>query len=163
LSAISLVYFPETLQNQRALANPGDVIHGKQEHLSTNAQAFLIWNAQSGQINFKTQIGTTWLSQDRDLLGVRGRGLAAGQTNLGWARVVSVLADLEAHVIDQGWVAQEEVNWDDKIIGTLGIRFDRSTLNLQQDKFYAFPKASVAANLANFSFWSSSTISLSLT
>ena len=54
---------------------------------------------------------------------------------------------------DVGLVAQEEINWDDKIIGTVGVRFDRSTLNRDQDEFYAFPKASVAANIANFDFW----------
>ncbi len=158
LSARTLVYFPEILQHQRALANPGDVMHGKQENFNTNAQAFLIWNTNAGSINFNTQIGTTWLTQDRDLLLVRGQGLAAGQTNLGWAQVVSTQADVEGHVIDQGIVAQEEINWEDKIIGTLGIRFDRSTLNRDQEKFYGFPKASVAANIANFDFWSSSTV-----
>jgi TonB-linked SusC/RagA family outer membrane protein len=158
LSSRSFVYFPEILQHQKALANPGDVMHGKQENINTNAQAFLIWNVQKGAVNFNTQVGTTWLTQDRDLLLTRGRGLAAGQTNLAWAQVVSVQQDFEGHVIDQGIVAQEEINWDDKIISTLGVRFDRSTLNLNQTKFYAFPKFSLAANVANFDFWTSSTV-----
>ncbi len=158
LSSRSFVYFPEILQHQRALANPGDVMHGKQENLNTNAQAFLTWNLQSGAINFNTQVGTTWLQQSRDLLLTRGRGLSAGQTNLAWAQVVSVQQDSEADVIDQGLVVQEEINWDDKIIATLGIRMDRSTLNRDQNKFYAFPKFSTAANIANFDFWTVSQI-----
>lgn len=53
---------------------------------------------------------------------------------------------------DVGVVAQEEINWRDRIIATAGIRFDKSSLN-GDNKFYAFPKASVAINLANFDFW----------
>lgn len=158
LSSRTFVYFPEILQHQRALANPGDVMHGKQENLNTNAQAFLIYNTQASAVNLNFQVGTTWLTQDRDLLLMRGQGLAAGQTNLRWANVVSVQSDIEAFVIDQGIVGQAEANWEDKLIGTVGIRFDRSTLNLQQTEFYAFPKASLAANITNFDFWTSSAI-----
>jgi outer membrane receptor protein involved in Fe transport len=46
-------------------------------------------------------------------------------------------------------VIQEDLNWADKIIVTLGVRFDKSTLNADQDKFYTFPRASFAANLHN--------------
>lgn len=158
LSSRTLVYFPEILQHQQAQANPGDVMHGKQENLNTNAQAFLIWNANAGSVNFNTQFGTTWLTNDRDLLLVRGRGLAAGQTNLRWAQVQSTQQQTAGSVIDQGIVVQEEINWDDKVIGTLGIRFDRSTLNRDQKKFYPFPKASVAVNIANFDFWTSNSV-----
>jgi outer membrane receptor protein involved in Fe transport len=52
-------------------------------------------------------------------------------------------------VTDLGYVIQEDLNFDDKIIASLGVRFDRSTLNNDQSKFYAFPKASLAANLHN--------------
>jgi hypothetical protein len=35
----------------------------------------------------------------------------------------------------------------------VGIRFDRSSLNGDHQKYYPFPRASVAANIANFDFW----------
>ena len=54
---------------------------------------------------------------------------------------------------DEGYLVQQEANWDDKIIATAGVRRDRSTLNGDKDKFYSFPKASLAVNVANFDFW----------
>ena len=153
VSANSLVYFPEVLQHQRALANPGDAMWGRNDNLNTNWQAFLIFNTNVGKTNFNTQIGTVRLHQTVENLLTRGRGLSGGQTNLRWATVQSIQGQFDQTVTDVGLVAQEEINWDDKIIGTVGVRFDRSTLNRDQDEFYAFPKASVAANIANFDFW----------
>ena len=153
ISANSLVYFPEILQHQQALANPGDVMWGRNDNLNTNWQAFLIFNTNVGKTNFNTQVGTVRLHQSVENLLTRGRGLSGGQTNLRWATVQSIQGQFDQTVTDVGIVAQEEINWDDKIIGTVGVRFDRSTLNRDQDKFYAFPKASVAANIANFDFW----------
>ena len=153
VSANSLIYFPEILQHQQALANPGDVMWGRNDNLNTNWQAFLIFNTNVGKTNFNTQVGTVRLHQDVENLLTRGRGLSGGQTNLRWATVQSIQGQLDQTVTDVGIVAQEEINWDDKIIGTVGVRFDRSTLNRDQDKFYAFPKASIAANIANFNFW----------
>lgn len=159
LSSNSLVYFPEILQHQVNNSAPaGDVVNGRQDNFNTNIQAFLIYNTNVGNVNLNTQIGTVRLSQDVESILNRGRGLTAGQTNFRWARVQSVLGQQNQSVTDVGLVAQEEINWDDKIVGTLGIRLDKSTLNLQQDEFYAFPKASVAANLQNFDFWTLSGI-----
>ena len=54
---------------------------------------------------------------------------------------------------DVGIFAQQEANYQDKIIATAGIRFDKSTLNGEFDRFYAFPRGSVALNLAKFGTW----------
>ncbi|WPP50070.1 SusC/RagA family TonB-linked outer membrane protein [Catalinimonas niigatensis] len=154
LSSNGMVYFPEILQHQQALANPGDIVISKQDNFNTNFQTFLTFNTTVGDnINFNTQVGTVRLFQTQDILLNRGVGLSGGQTSLRWAKVTSVLAQEEQHITDVGLVAQEEVNWDDKIIGTLGVRFDKSTLNRDQEKFYPFPKASLAVNISNFDFW----------
>ena len=60
---------------------------------------------------------------------------------------------------DVGVVVQEEVNWDDKIIATGGVRFDKSSLNGDNTKWYPFAKASLAVNIANFDFWKIDAIS----
>jgi hypothetical protein len=54
---------------------------------------------------------------------------------------------------NQAFFAQEEVNYADRVVATLGVRGDRSNLNGDVDKFYIYPKASVAVNLAEFPFW----------
>ena len=153
LSGNSQVYFPEVLQHQRAQANPGDVMWGRQDILNTNLQAFLTYNTNLGSINSNTSIGGVRLDRDSEFLLSRGRGLLLGQNNLQWAQVVSTQEQTNTTVTDLGWVAQQDFNWEDKLIASLGVRFDRSTLNRDQERYYAFPKASLAANIANFDFW----------
>ncbi|MGB5977124.1 MAG: SusC/RagA family TonB-linked outer membrane protein, partial [Cyclobacteriaceae bacterium] len=136
-----------------AQANPGDVLHGRQQALNINLQAFLVYNWNLSNVNFSTQAGAVRLDQDADFLLMRGQGLVGGQTNLNYAQVVNVQEQSTLRVTDLGYVVQQDANWDDKIIGTLGFRFDRSTLNLDQEKFYFFPRASVAMNISNFDFY----------
>lgn len=158
LSSNTFVYFPEILQHQRASANPGDVMWGRQDNLNTNLQAFLQFNTDAGDLNLNTTLGAVRLHQESEFLLERGRGLAGGQTNLRWAKVASVHAQQNTEVTDLGYVAQEDFNWQDKVIASVGVRFDRSTLNADQEKYYAFPKASLALNLTNFDFWNVSSI-----
>ncbi|MEO1051090.1 MAG: SusC/RagA family TonB-linked outer membrane protein [Bacteroidota bacterium] len=152
LNSNSLVYLPEVLQFQQSQANPGDVFQGRAEQLNINMQAFLIYNTQVGSVNFNTQVGAVKLNQDSESVVVRGQGLLNGNQNANTAALQSVFRQQRQEVTDVGIVAQEEINWEDKIIGTLGVRLDKSSLNLDQDEFYAFPKASVAVNLNNFGF-----------
>ena len=153
LSGNSLVYFPEDLQHQRASATPGDVMRGRQDDLNYNIQAFLTYNTNLGRINSNTSIGAVRLDERGDFVLNRGRGLIAGQNNLQWANVQSVLEQTQSSITDLGFVIQEDLNWEDKIIVSAGVRFDRSTLNRDQEKYYAFPKLSGAFNLHNFDFW----------
>lgn len=154
MSGNSLVHFPEVLQHQRAQANPGDVMWGRQDDLNTNIQGFFVFNTMAGKTSLSTQAGVVRLDQDSEYSLMRGRGLSGGQTNLRWAKVVSTQSQVNQSITDVGLYAQQEVNMDDKLIGTVGIRLDKSTLNLDQSKFYPFAKASLASNITNFDFWS---------
>lgn len=154
----SVVYFPEVLQHQQASANPGDIMWGRQSQLNSNLQAFFLLNTNVGELNLNTQVGAVMLSNRGEFLLSRGNGLAGGQQNLQWATVTSVQNQTNTQIMDQGIVAQEEINYKDQIMGTLGVRFDRSTLNANASQFYAFPKASLAANISNFDFWSVSEV-----
>ncbi len=150
LSGNSQLYFPEVLQHQQAAANPGDIMWGRQDDLNTNIQGFLTYNTQFSKVNSNTTAGVIRLDQNSNYLLQRGRGLVGGQTNLGWAQVVNTEQQTLSEVTDLGFVIQEDLNYDDKLIASVGVRFDRSTLNLDQKELYAFPKFSLAANLHNF-------------
>lgn len=154
LSANTLVHFPEILQSQRADATPGDVIWGRYDNLNANIQGFLIFNTNLGTINSNTSIGAVRLDQKGESVLNRGQGLIGGQKNLEWASVPSVLDQTNQTTTDIGFVGQQDFNWEDKITASVGVRFDKSTLNAKQDEYYAFPKASLALNLGNFDFWS---------
>lgn len=149
----TLVYLPEDLQFQRGQANPGDALLGKTENLNTNMQFALTYNFSVGKVNFNSQVGTVRLNFRESSLLNRSRGLAPGQVNLRQGTVQEIFQQSNVFAKDVGVFVQQEANWDDKVIATAGIRWDKSTLNGDANKFYAFPKASLAVNVANFEFW----------
>lgn len=158
LNSNSTVYFPPFFQFQQAQSNPGDVIQGKEDNFNTNMQGFLVYNqtleSGAGPISLTTQGGFTRFTQDENRQLVRGRGLAPGQRNPLNGQIQEIFSQQFVEIVDIGYVGQQEVNWDDRLIGTVGARFDRSTLNANQEDFYFYPKASLAVNLHNFNFWS---------
>ncbi|EZH71893.1 membrane protein [Aquimarina atlantica] len=149
----TFVYVPEIHQAQRGDDN-GFIGVGKNNFTNFNMQAIGIWNhnAMNGDLGFTTQIGTTYLEQQTDLVFNQTTQLILGQTNLsqGFAQNITQNAFT---VKEFGYFFQTEANYKDQIIGTVGYRIDKSTLNGDADKFYGFPKASLAVNLANFDFW----------
>lgn len=153
LQNTSLIYLPEFLQFQRAQANPGDVLKGKQESFNTNFQAALVYNWNLGTVNMNSSAGLVRLDFADNAVFNRGRGLVPGQRNLQQANIQEINQEFNSRIQDAGIFLQQEANWEDKIIGTLGIRWDKSTLNGTPDQYYAFPRASVAFNIANFDFW----------
>lgn len=153
----SLVYMPEILQSQRSQANPGDVIRTSDDNLNVNLQSSLLFNKQldtgAGLFDLTTQAGFTRFSQNQRREQLRGQGLATDQKTIGQSAIQSVLTQETIEIVELGWFAQQEINFDDKLIGTVGARVDRSSLNMDQDQYYFYPKASLAANLTNFDFW----------
>ncbi len=147
----SMVWMPTFLQNQQSNANPGDVVHTIEDNFNSNLQAVLSYaTTVSSNIQLNTQFGFSRFDQFQERNVVRGQGLVAGQTGIANATIQSVINQTEVEVVDLSWFGQEEINWDDKIIATVGGRFDRSSLNADQDEYYFYPKASLAINLLNF-------------
>ena len=153
LNQDSKEYYPDYLQSQLSSANPGDLLLGTTEQINTNFQGFLIYGQKAGKFQFTTQAGAVSLQTQSNSIFDRGQGLVSGQQSIGQARVQSVTSQNTQLVKDFGTVGQEEVNFNDQIIGTAGLRLDKSTLNGDANKFYAFPKASLAVNLTKFDFW----------
>ncbi|WP_205501895.1 SusC/RagA family TonB-linked outer membrane protein [Rufibacter psychrotolerans] len=148
------LYLPVDLQSQRDLANPGAVRNSRSRVFNTNLQTALVYNYNllDNRFHMTTQVGTSRLTNETDLSHEQGLGLIAEQRNPNNAQVPSRYQRLTSYQ-DVGIFGQQEVNFEDKIIGTLGIRFDKSSLLGDHEKFYTFPKASLAVNLANFGFW----------
>lgn len=155
----TMIYLPEDLQYQRAQANPGDLLIGKQEAFNTNFQAALVYDYNLGAVNMTTQAGMVRLDIASDVLFNRGRGLSPGQKTIKQANVQEVETDASTKQQDAAVFIQQDMNYQDKIIGTLGMRWDKSTTNGDKDKFYGFPRASVAVNITNFEFWGVKSVS----
>ncbi|WNB18084.1 SusC/RagA family TonB-linked outer membrane protein [Marivirga arenosa] len=148
------VYVPEYHQAQRGLQN-GFIGVGKNSIFNTNNQGFLVWDnyLSGGSLQLTSQVGYTYITFSRDLVYNQATQLIPGQTTLGQSGTQELDQTLQ-DVREFGYFAQQEMNFEDKIIATLGVRADKSTLNAEQNKFYYFPKASLALNIANYPFWS---------
>ena len=147
------VYFPEDLQSQRTRATPGASRFSKSRSFNTNMQAFLIYNWKiGGKIDLTSQVGTVRLTTDNDFSWIQGDGLLPKQINPNNGSLRTFSETFQKWQ-DVGMVAQQEANYEDKIIGTVGIRFDKSSLNGDNAKWFAFPRASLAVNVAKFGFW----------
>ena len=153
------VYFPEDLQSQRTRATPGASRFSKSRSFNTNLQAFLIYNWRlGGKIDLTSQVGTVRLTTDNDFSWIQGDGLLPKQINPNNGSLRTFSETFQKWQ-DVGLVAQQEANYEDKIIGTLGVRFDKSSLNGDNARWFAFPRASLAVNVAKFGFWSFDPIS----
>jgi TonB-linked SusC/RagA family outer membrane protein len=157
-NGFATIWLPSDLQSQLGEPNPGFAQDTRTEVSNYNIQLAAVHtaSASNGKLNFTTSAGIVQLGTRANLLFVRGRGLPAGVSNAGRGRTFEQDAEYRPNT-DQGAFLQEEINYADKIIVSGGIRFDRSTLNADASKWFAFPRASVAANLHNFGTWAEST------
>ncbi len=146
--------FPRTLQFQKnGNGTNGASIQGNNVIRNSNIQAFLVstYNPTSS-LNFITQAGLISLNFNTNSIFTIASQLIGSQTNIDQSGSSSP-QQTRIEQQDLGFFIQEEVNWDDKLLVTLGIRGDRSTNNGDENQFYYFPKASVAVNLSEFTFW----------
>lgn len=154
------VYVPETHQAQIKPGPGGFISVGNNNFTQLNTQAVAVWERQAldGALNFTSQLGAAYLYQESNLVNSRGTDLAAGQTSVEQSanQVVNQSRTMEK---DFGTFGQVEGNYKDQIIATLGYRFDKSTRNGDPNKYYGFPKASLALNLSKFDFWTIEDIS----
>ncbi|NVO29911.1 SusC/RagA family TonB-linked outer membrane protein [Hymenobacter lapidiphilus] len=150
-SSDATLALPADLQSQRNLPNPGAVRIAKNQFFNSNLQAFLIYDWTLGEgINLTSQVGSVRLGLNSNLSYSQGQNLAPGtplSPNRSSLVTQQVLLQSEQ---DIGHVAQQEVNYRDRIIGTVGVRFDKSSRNGDPNKYYTFPRASLAVNIGNF-------------
>jgi TonB-linked SusC/RagA family outer membrane protein len=146
--------FPNTLQFQSdGNGLNGVSLQGFTENLNTNISAFLVHNHfLDNGLSFSTSVGVTQADFDQNTIFGEATDLIGSQTNLDQAGNRNVTQNRLIQQ-DKGFFAQEEINYNDQIIGTIGIRADKSSNNGDVNKLFYYPKANVAINLHNFDFW----------
>ncbi|GAA4111637.1 hypothetical protein GCM10022393_09530 [Aquimarina addita] len=152
---VTTAFFPKLLQFQNL--NNGGVnglsALGTTENKDANYSAFLVHNyTTTNNLNFTTQAGITKQTFFRNTVRNITTDLIAFETNLDQGANVSV-TQFRQEQEDQGFFIQEELNYQDKIIGTLGVRGDKSSNNGDANELFYYPKASAAINFHNFEFW----------
>lgn len=146
--------FPRALSYFRSPTSlRGASISGTTINTNYNLSAFFVHNLNlDNGLSFTTQAGSFFQDFDRNTVITVATGLNGSQTNLGQSESVSTQQNITLQK-DKGFFVQEEINFNDKIIGTIGIRGDKSTNNGDADKMYYYPKANLAVNLHKFDFW----------
>ena len=146
--------FPNTLQFQRDGAGLNGVsVQGFARNLNTNIAAFLVHNQYlDNGMSFTTSAGVTQEDFDQNIILGTASNMIGVQTNLdqGGSRNVGQNRFIQQ---DKGFFVQEEVNFNDMVIATIGVRGDKSSNNGDVNKLYYYPKANVAFNLHEFDFW----------
>lgn len=147
--------FPSELQFQKGgNGTNGASIQGNSVIKNYNVQAFLVHNfSPNSALTFTSQAGMLYLDFFRDTKVNVATQLIGTQTNLDQA---GALQTNQTRVPEQdfGFFIQEEINYNDRIILTLGLRADKSSNNGDANDLSFYPKANVAFNLHEFDFWS---------
>lgn len=154
--------FPNTLQFQSGgNGTNGASIQGNTTNLNSNLSAYLVntYSMPAQGLNFTTSAGSTLENFDQNQILNVATILITGQDNLDQASAIRA-EQQQTPKRNRGLFAQEEINYKDRIILTGGVRFDKSSTNADVNSFQAFPKASIAINLANFDFWKLKTANL---
>ena len=148
----TLALFPKELQFQ----NPdngglnGVSLQGNTILKNYNLSGFLVHSYYTEKnTNFRTQVGLTREYFDRNTNLISASTLVASESNVDQAANTGV-DQTRLRQEDSGFFVQEEVNFDDKVILTAGVRGDKSSNNGDANKLFYYPKASIAANLHRF-------------
>ena len=149
------VFFPRELQFMRPDVGGLDGLSsdGTTQNTDANFSGFLVHNFRTdNELSFTTQAGVTNEQFSQNTVRVTSTGLIASEQNVDQAANVKV-DQFRLEQEDAGFFVQEEVNFQDKLVGTIGIRGDKSSNNGDANKLFYYPKASVAMNIHNFDFW----------
>jgi TonB-linked SusC/RagA family outer membrane protein len=147
-------YMPEDVQYQSRRANPGASRFSFNKGFNRYLQSSLIFNVNVWKnLDLTTTVSNFEDYVTREVSWIQGTGLLPGQRNPSTAQVRLTESFVQYEQV-RAYDISEDFNWDDKIIGRVGVRADKSTLSgLNFDKFYYFPRAAIAVNLTNFGFW----------
>ncbi|HYK56337.1 MAG TPA: TonB-dependent receptor, partial [Flavisolibacter sp.] len=156
----TIAIFPKELQFEKGgRGTNGASIYGTTVSKGTNIEGFLVHTYRlSSDLAFRTQVGLTAENLDQNNVVNTATQLIGTQTNLNQASSIQVE---QTKVIqkDRGFFAQEEMNYKDLLVLTLGVRGDKSSRNGDANKLYYYPKGAVAFNIHNLPSWGNSIIS----
>ena len=143
--------FPSDLTYFSSPTSLGGVsVSGSTVNTNYNLAGFLVYSHYTdNDITFRTQVGLTQEDFDRNTVISTATGLNGSQTNVDQAANAALFQDQRPQT-DRGGFAQQEVNLQDKVFLTAGVRGDKSTNNGDANRIYFFPKAAVAINVHEF-------------
>jgi TonB-linked SusC/RagA family outer membrane protein len=147
------VVSPPELQFERNSDLPGSSLLAESESTNSNLYYNLVHNiSTASNISFRTSVGLQFENRNRNYLLTQSRGLIVTQTNVDQAAAVNVFQTREIQR-DRGFFVQEEIDLNEKIYLTAGLRGDASSANGDTEKYFLFPKFSGSIRLSEYDFW----------
>jgi outer membrane receptor protein involved in Fe transport len=156
----TVAIFPKELQFQKnGNGTNGASINGTTISKGSNIAAFLVHTYKlTSNFELRSQVGLTEENTNQNNILTTATQLIGTQTNLNQASSIEV-AQAKTIQKDRGFFIQEEMNFKDLVVLTLGLRGDKSSRNGDANKLYYYPKGAVAFNIHNLSSWNSASIS----
>lgn len=146
--------FPQNLSYFRDEGTLGGVsISGSTINTNTNLWGFLVYTiGTANNLTLRSQLGATVDDFNQNTVITTASDLNGSQTNVDQSGSVATFQRRFPQK-DRGVFFQQEVNWRDLVVATVGIRADKSTNNGDPNKLYYYPKANAAFNLHEMDNW----------
>jgi TonB-linked SusC/RagA family outer membrane protein len=104
-------------------------------------------------ISSTATLGVQYEDREQDIGRTFAEGLTAGQRNVS-AGVQTSVTQFRSAVRDLGFFGQEELLvLDERLLFSVGLRADRSSVNGDPDKFFWYPKAAASYRFDNLTSW----------
>ncbi|HKE88961.1 MAG TPA: SusC/RagA family TonB-linked outer membrane protein [Gemmatimonadales bacterium] len=137
---------PPSLNFEPADGQPGTVVLGKasEQRLNLLGSTIYTFTPTSGSYSATTSAGFQYQNNGLNTTNAVGRTILDGQQNINQASTI-VINQNQTPVKSVGLYAQEEIlALDQRLLFTLGVRADRSSVNGDTRKYYLFPKGSAS-------------------
>lgn len=143
----SNAFSPPELQFERASDTPGSSILGGAENINSNLNFNLAHKyITPSNVSYSTTIGFQFENIETNNSIIWATNLIPTQTNIDQASNVIVLQNITRQR-ERGFFFQEEVNFNDVIFLTGGVRGDRSSTIGRTDDFFLYPKSALSYRL----------------
>jgi TonB-dependent starch-binding outer membrane protein SusC len=151
----TIAIFPQELQFQKnGNGTNGASIYGTTITRNSNYSFFALHEfTPNDKLSFRTQAGLTEENINLNNVLTTATQMIGTQTNVNQAGAVQV-DQAKALQRDRGFFIQEEFNYNDIAVATVGLRGDKSSRNGDANKLYYYPKASLAFNIHQLPSWS---------
>ncbi len=140
------LFFPRELQFEPSDGLAGTALLSNSNSLNYNLDAFGVYTRTPlhGRFTSTTSAGVQYGRRQLDVSRIVGRNLASGATNVDAASSVQVTQNHQL-IRNAGYFLQQELlAMNERLLVTLGVRADQSSVNSEADRLFFYPKASVS-------------------
>lgn len=147
------LFSPPELQFEPNDGLPGTSALSNSSSRDLTLNAHLVWNRTTSDVGSTLTFGLQYEDRDLDVSRTFAQGLTAGQRNVS-AGVQTSVTQFRAIVRDLGFFTQEELLiMDDRLLFSVGIRADRSSVNGDPNKYFWYPKAAASYRFDEVTSW----------